>query len=187
MKKILTIFIVTFLLALTSACEIKTISLDTSESVQNNTEETVIIGEKKEQVIKEAPKVEKEEIVATELEEEPSKYAYKVTITINPEITLYSDGRENIIGWIYENEDATKAYSDIDFPNMDVAEAVTAVTKAAVDSGYLKKNGKVNISVVSDTEIEMAEDILQSFEDAAKEAIQQEEIKGDVILTSETR
>ncbi len=186
MKKILTIFIVTFLLALTSACEIKTISLDTSESVQNNTEETVIIGEKKEQVIKETPKV-KEEIVATELEEEPSKYAYKVTITINPEITLYSDGRENIIGWIYENEDATEAYSDIDFPNMDVAEAVQAVTKAAVNSGYLKKNGKVNISVVSDTEIEMAEDILQSFEDAAKEAIQEEEIKGDVILTSETR
>lgn len=187
MKKILTIFIVTFLLALTSACEIKTISLDTSESVQNNTEETVIIGEQqREEKIKETPKVKKE-IVATQLEEEPSKYAYKVTITINPEITLYSDGRENIIGWIYENEDATEAYSDIDFPNMDVAEAVQAVTQASIDLGYLKKNGKVNISVVSDTEIEMAEDILQSFEDAAKEAISEEEIKGDVILTSETR
>lgn len=186
MKKILTIFIVTFLLALTSACEIKTISLDTSESVQNNTEETVIIGEQREEKIKETPKV-KEEIVATVLEEEPSRYAYKVTITINPEITLYSDGRENIIGWIYENEDATEAYSDIDFPNMDVAEAVSAVTKAAMDSGYLEKNGKVNIAVVSDTEIEMAEDILQSFEDAAKEAISEGEITGDVTLTSETR
>lgn len=186
MKKILSIFIVTFLLALTTACESKKITLDTSESVQNITEETVVFKETANEAVEEESKI-KEPVVATQLEEEPVKYAYKVTITINPEITIYSDGRENIIGWIYENEDATEAYGDIDFPSMDVASAVHAVTKAAVDGGYMKKNGKVKIAVVSDTEIEMAEDILQSFEDAARDAIEKEQIKGDVTLTSETR
>ncbi|MGN0432346.1 MAG: hypothetical protein ACI4EQ_08310 [Lachnospiraceae bacterium] len=89
-----------------------------------------------------------EEQVPMEME-----YAMAVIVTINPQVKLYLDSDNIIIGVEYLNEDAKTAFSDIDFSHATVEEGMEKIIEAAVEKEFLTDGKDVSIDVaeVKDT------------------------------------
>ena len=69
---------------------------------------------------------------ATEPEEVqiPEEYALAVIVTINPQVKLYLDADNVIVGVEYLNEDAKTAFSDIDFSDVTVEKGMEKIIHA---------------------------------------------------------
>ena len=86
---------------------------------------------------------------ATEPEEVqiPEEYALAVIVTINPQVKLYLDADNVIVGVEYLNEDAKTAFSDIDFSDVTVEEGMEKIIHAAVEKEFLTDGKDVSIEV----------------------------------------
>lgn len=93
-----------------------------------------------------------EETKATSLV--PDKYAYSLVVTINPEVELYFDEKDIIIGLDYLNKDAEDAYKNVSIVGKSLDEGMPVIIDSAVDKGYLSKDGQVSVELakVSDKE-----------------------------------
>ena len=70
-----------------------------------------------------------------------------VIVTINPQVKLYLDAYNVIVGVEYLNEDAKTAFSDIDFSNVTVEEGMEKIIHAAVEKEFLTDGKDVSIDV----------------------------------------
>ncbi|MGN1148380.1 MAG: hypothetical protein ACI4TB_08155 [Lachnospiraceae bacterium] len=77
----------------------------------------------------------------------PEEYAMAVIVTINPQVKLYLDADNVIIGVEYLNEDARTAFSDIDFSNVTVEEGMGKIIEAAVEKEFLTDGKEISIDV----------------------------------------
>lgn len=85
----------------------------------------------------------------------PEEYAYALTVTINPEVKLYFDGSDSIVGVEYMNADAEDAYSELNLVGSTFDEGFNMLIDAAIEKEYLKVDGPVSIelSEVKDTTV----------------------------------
>lgn len=125
-------------------------------------------------------KVEKEE---TTKKEETVKYTSSVHITINPELRLYLDKDQQVVDVVFLNDDAKEAFSDIDFSEISLEEAMSSVIIASADAGYLTEGKDINIEV-EHTEKSVKENEAKKILQTAEKAVQKtaEEKKLDVNL-----
>lgn len=88
----------------------------------------------------------------------PDVYAMAVVVTINPQVKLYLDTDNVIVGVEYLNEDAKTAFADIDFSNVTVEEGMEKIIAAAVEKEFLTDGKDVSIDVaeVKDTTCDTA-------------------------------
>lgn len=77
----------------------------------------------------------------------PTDYAAAIIVTINPQIKLYVDVDNTIVGIEYLNEDAKKAYAGIDFSGITVEEGMEQLIDAAVEKKFLTDGKEVSIDV----------------------------------------
>lgn len=64
----------------------------------------------------------------------PTDYAAAIIVTINPQVKLYVDVGNTIVGIEYLNEDARTAYAGIDFSGRTVEEGMEQLIDAAGNS-----------------------------------------------------
>ena len=78
----------------------------------------------------------------TEAAEEliPETYAFSCKVTINPEIELYLNQKNEIVGFEYLNEDAKDAYQKLALKGLTVEAGVKEMILAASEKGYLTTN-----------------------------------------------
>lgn len=77
----------------------------------------------------------------------PDDYAVTVIVTINPQIKLYADADQRIVGVEYLNEDAKTAFSDIDFIGITMEEGMYQIVDAAIEQHFLTDGKAVDIEV----------------------------------------
>lgn len=78
----------------------------------------------------------------------PVEYAYAVTVSINPQITLYLDKNHQVVGYRYDNEDAKEAYSGLDLIGESAAGAVNLLVTTAIEQKLLtEENSNVDIEL----------------------------------------
>lgn len=77
----------------------------------------------------------------------PTDYAAAIIVTINPQVKLYVDVDNTIVGIEYLNEDAKTAYAVIDFSGLTVEEGMEQLIDAAVEKEFLTDGKEVSIDV----------------------------------------
>lgn len=77
----------------------------------------------------------------------PTDYAAAIIVTINPQVKLYVDANNTIVGIEYLNEDAKTAYAGIDFSGITVEEGMEQLIDAAVEKEFLTDGKEVSIDV----------------------------------------
>lgn len=77
----------------------------------------------------------------------PETYACAITISINPQVTLYLDENNVTIGVRYDNEDAVDAYSELELVGSSLESSMEQLVDAAVEKEYLKEDGRVSIEL----------------------------------------
>lgn len=81
---------------------------------------------------------------STEIEEQiivedviPEDYAVSVIVTINPQVKLYLDKDNVVIGVEYLNEDAKAAFAKVKFSDVTIEVCIDEMISAAVESEFL--------------------------------------------------
>lgn len=119
----------------------------------------------------------------TEAAEEliPETYAFSCKVTINPEIELYLNQKNEIVGFEYLNEDAKDAYQKLALKGLTVEAGVKEMILAASEKGYLDTNKKVSITIteVKDTTCD-TEAVCEKIKEAAQEVIAEEKIEAEL-------
>lgn len=117
-------------------------------------------------------------------EQVPETYAVAVVVTINPQVKLYLDTDNVIVGVEYLNEDAKTAFSDIDFSNVTVEEGMEKIISTAVEKDFLTDGKDVSIEVaeVRDTTCDAAA-ICEKVETAVTKAAEENHVT--VVVTVE--
>lgn len=97
----------------------------------------------------------------------PEEFACAVTITINPQITLYLDQQGTVIGVRYDNEDAKEAYSELNLMGTKLSESVPLLVDTAVEKEYLREEGNIIVTLadVGDEEAVTDDSILQTVKE----------------------
>lgn len=88
----------------------------------------------------------------------PENYAYSIRVTINPDVELFFDAKDVIVGVDYLNKDAETAYKDLEIVGKKMDEGMPLIIDSAVDKGFLKKDGKVSIELASVKDKETVKD-----------------------------
>ncbi len=127
-----------------------------------------------------------EEVETTDVSEEkgydviPEEYAMVVTVSINPEISLYLDKEYKVIGYKFGNDDAIDAYADnsSEFLGRSAEDVTGTLVTIAAEKDYLKDDGNVDISL-SELKDETIKDaaVLTLMKDAATGVIDEQELK----------
>ncbi|GEM_PF-1190529 len=127
-----------------------------------------------------------EEVETTDVSEEkgydviPEEYAMVVTVSINPEISLYLDKEYKVIGYKFGNDDAIDAYADnsSEFLGKSAEDVTGTLVTIAAEKDYLKDDGNVDISLseIKDETIKDAA-VLTLMKDAATGVIDEQELK----------
>ena len=77
----------------------------------------------------------------------PTDYAATIIVTINPQVKLYVDADNTIVGIEYLNEDAKTTYAGIDFSGIIMEEGMKQLIDAAVEKEFLTDGKEVSIDV----------------------------------------
>ncbi len=103
----------------------------------------------------------------------PKEFAYAVTVSINPEVELYFDGEDVIVGIAYLNEDAKTAYRDIELVGKSIEDGVADLVETAIEKEFLKPDGevKLELSRVEDTANVKDSKMLDKAEEAVKTSV----------------
>ena len=97
---------------------------------------------------KEEPATETGETQKVTVEDQiPTDYAAAIIVTINPQVKMYVDVNNTIVGIEYLNEDAKTAYAGIDFLGKTVEEGMEQLVDAAVEKEFLTDGKEVSVDV----------------------------------------
>ena len=79
-------------------------------------------------------------------DQKPEEYVTAVIVTINPQIEIFLDADDMIVGVAYLNNDARDAFSDLEFTGKPIEEGIEQIVTAAAEKEYLS-GGTINIEV----------------------------------------
>lgn len=77
----------------------------------------------------------------------PTEYAYAITVSINPEIELYIDDNDCIVGVKYLNDDAKLAYGKLSLVGTILDKGLDSILDSAIEGDYLKQGSPVFIEL----------------------------------------
>lgn len=77
----------------------------------------------------------------------PTEYTYAITVSINPEIELYIDDSDCIVGVKYLNDDAKLAYGDLSLVGTNLDKGLNSILDSAIEKDYLKQDSPVSIEL----------------------------------------
>lgn len=101
-----------------------------------------------EQIIESPPQEISQEIVEeSTIDIIPDIFAYAITVSINPQVELYFDANDDVVGIAFLNEDAIDAYQKLDMLGENYEESMNMLIQSAADEGYLKENGTIDIEL----------------------------------------
>lgn len=115
----------------------------------------------------------------------PEQYAMTVVITINPQVRLFLDESQNIVGVEYMNEDAKDAFGNLELVGTSMEEGIGQVIEAAIDQQYLTEGKEVDLDVeeVRD-ESSYSDELCAELEQIVTQTVEPHEM--EVVVTTET-
>lgn len=104
----------------------------------------------------------------------PESFACAITITINPQITLYLDEANTIIGVRFDNQDAKDAYEEIELMGKGLEESVNLLVDTAIEKEYLKEDGAITVTLaeIGDTTAVTDDSVLQDVKNIVEEHLE---------------
>lgn len=113
---------------------------------------------------------------------------YYVSIDINPSIEFMVDAEDNVVSYLFLNEDAEILCSDLDFTGMNVDDAVELFIQTATEAGYIDPEGNDNAVLITvlceENEQTRAEEIKERIRKTAIRHLARRYING-VVLTED--
>ena len=157
---------------------------ETTEETAETTEETAETTEDTAEAVMESAEATVEDVKTAEDGTEnriPEEYALAVIVTINPQIRLYLNADNVIIGTEYMNEDAETAFADIDFTDVTAVEGIEKIIQAAAEKEFLTDGKEVNIEIaeIRDTDCD-SNAICAEMETAAVKAVEENHVTAAV-------
>ena len=125
---------------------------------------------------------------ATEIKEQttvedviPEDYAASVIVTINPQVKLYLDKDNVVIGVEYLNEDAKAAFAKVNFSDVTIEVCIDEMISAAVESEFLAdgKDVSIEISEIKDGSID-SEKLCEQVETVVIVAVEENKVEANV-------
>lgn len=114
----------------------------------------------------------------------PENYATVVRVTINPEFNLYLDSTEEVLAVEAVNADAEQLMDRIRFAGRKVDGVVQDIVATAIDDGFLKNEGAVNVEII---QTELDEIAIKDILTHAEEAVERHTKEVGVTVHTETR
>lgn len=74
-------------------------------------------------------------------------FTLALTLSINPQVTVYLNDANIIVGVTYDNDDAYDAYSELDIIGLPINEAMPIFVDTSIKKQYLKENGNISIEL----------------------------------------
>lgn len=114
----------------------------------------------------------------------PTAYTSVVQVSINPTVNLYLNEENVILAVEYVNQDAKDSYARIETEliGADLTAGVNRIVETAASDGYFTENKEVTIQVLDNKPQTVPEQLLQSANNAAKEALESLEIEATIQL-----
>lgn len=116
-----------------------------------------------------------------------SAYLYIITIRMGAEVELCADDGSNVAAITAKNKEASSLCPDTSFVGMPITEALTVLTRAAVEAGYLTDGQTIALSLLDtgkgDPDVES---ILSDIADAVSRVLTEANITVDLDLSNST-
>ena len=111
----------------------------------------------------------------------PEDYATSVIVTINPQLKLYLDKDNVVIGVEYLNEDAKAAFAKVNFSDVTIEVCIDEMISAAVESEFLAdgKDVSIEISEIKDGSID-SEKLCEQVETVVIAAVEENKVEANV-------
>lgn len=108
--------------------------------------------------------------------EELPEYVSVVRITINPQLELYLDGEDRVVGVSYLNQDAEDAFSKLSMTDLSLEDAVRQIVTVSVDEGYLTEGKTITVDFVEQDEKSDLSEKMDMVQTAVQEEISEKQL-----------
>lgn len=119
---------------------------------------------------------------------DPSAVAhlYAVTVTINPQLTLYMDENDQVVSVSFDNADAEEDYADITFVGLDLETAIETAVNTAVDNGRLQEGGLLDIQIADDSNEKTVDTaaLVERAEKKAEALLEERKITATIVVNT---
>ncbi len=104
------------------------------------------------------------------------EYVSVVRITINPQLELYLDGEDRVVGVSCLNQDAEDAFSKLSMTDLSLEDAVRQIVTVSVDEGYLTEGKTITVDFVEQDEKSELPEKMEMVQAAVKEELSEKQL-----------
>lgn len=108
--------------------------------------------------------------------EEMLDYVSIVRITINPQLELYLDGEDRVVGVSYLNQDAEDAFSRLSMTDLSLEDAVRQIVTVSVEEGYLTEGKTITVDFSEQDEKANLPDRMEMVQTAVREELSEKQL-----------
>ena len=141
-----------------------------AEENRNSSEETKV-----KETSTDAVKDESSSDSAENTKEMP-EYVSVVRITINPQLELYLDSEDRVVGVSYLNQDAEDAFSKLSMTDLSLEGAVRQIVTVSVEAGYLTEGKTITVDFVEQDEKSELPEKIEMVQTAVKEELSEKQL-----------
>ena len=115
-------------------------------------------------------------------ESTPAAYVYTLHVTINPQLTLFMDAGDRVVGVRADNADAEADFAHVTLTGKSLAEALGVIVDTAAEKGRLKDGDKVEMVVDTANAPETdAKAVLDAAEQAVRTRLTEKKLTAEVV------
>lgn len=104
------------------------------------------------------------------------EYVSVVRITINPQLELYLDREDRVVGVFYLNQDAEDAFSKLSMTDLSLEDAVRQIVTVSVEAGYLTEGKTITVDFVEQDEKSELPEKIEMVQTAVKEELSEKQL-----------
>ena len=118
----------------------------------------------------------------------PTDYAFTTTVSINPQIKLYLDIENYILGAEYLNDDAKDAYADLKLKGLILEDGMEQIVTAAIEKQYLKEGMDISITIDDVTNQDVEKDnLLFGIKDDISQLLDDSNVTATIVVNSDSQ
>ena len=118
-------------------------------------------------------------------ESEPLSYAYTLCVTINPQLTLFMDAGDRVVGVRADNADAEADFAGVTLTGRSLTEALGVIVDTVAEKGRLKNGGRVEMTIdtaqVNGTD---RDTVLTAAEQAVRARLAEKQLTAEVVTSA---
>lgn len=115
---------------------------------------------------------------------EPLSYAYTLCVTINPQLTLFMDAGDRVVGVRADNADAEADFAGVTLTGQSLTEALGVIVDTAAEKGRLKNGGKVEMTIdTSQVNGTDRDTVLAAAEQAVRARLAEKQLTAEVVTS----